>query len=398
MIRHLFKLFWYRKRSNSLLLLEIFICFIAIFGVSSVSVVQLKRYLKPLGFDYDDIYIIDLDMKNRMDIRPDADDGNDFQKCLKVIEELRGMPEVVYVSSVLPDPYGFSTFRDEMSYGGRTVTGKQIEVSDEAFDLFNIQIQRGRKFHKSDNALDWKPVVINRLMVKELFQDEDPLGKVIDEDGKKTVVGVIDDFRFKGEFSKLEPTYIIRRNLSKMDGGYAIIKLAVRVKPGTPVEFEEVALNHLQQVDSNWIIGIKLLSEKRKYMLTMEFTPYLIGAIVVVFLMIMVTLGMIGVFWQSITARTHEIGLRHALGGNRRRIYWQLILEIVILNTMGCFLGTILMLQLPLLGEIIKLPFSIVVISILIASVFMYCLALVSGIYPAWHASKIQPAQALHYE
>ena len=58
---------------------------------------------------------------------------------IKMIEELRNMPEVSYVSTVLPDPYGFTTITNGMEYDGRTVNGMQIELSDDGFDLFDTR-------------------------------------------------------------------------------------------------------------------------------------------------------------------------------------------------------------------------------------------------------------------
>ena len=110
----------------------------------------------------------------------------------------------------------------------------------------------------------------------------------------------------------------------------------------------------------------------------------------------MVALGMVGVFWQAVTARTGEIGLRRALGGGRGKIYGQFLLEIVILISLGSWVAALLVIQLPLFDLPIDIDWGRTVAAALIGMAVMYLLGLVAGLYPAWLAARIEPAAALH--
>jgi putative ABC transport system permease protein len=113
---------------------------------------------------------------------------------------------------------------------------------------------------------------------------------------------------------------------------------------------------------------------------------------------VMVVLGMIGVFWQSVTRRTHEIGLRRAMGATKSSIYRQFLGEVLLATTIGAAMGLVFVLQLPLLGIIDETQWQTLPESLLLALLSLYSLAVLSGLYPAWLAANVQPAQALHYE
>jgi len=114
--------------------------------------------------------------------------------------------------------------------------------------------------------------------------------------------------------------------------------------------------------------------------------------------MLMVFLGMVGVFWQSVTQRRGEIGLRRAMGARRTAIYGQSLLEIVIITLFGCAVAAVLVVQLPLLGLVGSLGWGTVASALVLSTLLMCGLAAGSGLYPAWLAARIEPAHALHDE
>ena len=136
----------------------------------------------------------------------------------------------------------------------------------------------------------------------------------------------------------------------------------------------------------------------RQRSLRLGVAPLAVAAMVAGSLMIMVVLGMIGVFWLSVTRRTHEIGLRRAFGGSRETVYRQLIAEILILASVGSAAAIAVIVQLPLLGLFGGIGVGTFLGALGLSLALTYSLALISGLYPAWLAARVQPAQALHYE
>jgi putative ABC transport system permease protein len=126
--------------------------------------------------------------------------------------------------------------------------------------------------------------------------------------------------------------------------------------------------------------------------------PLTIFAIIAGFLIIMVAMGLFGVLWQNVTGRTHEIGLRRALGATAASIHKQIIGELMIVTFIGIAIAFIGLVQLPMLGVFQELDWPLFWVSLLSAMAFMLTLSALCGYYPGKIAIRYSPSQALHYE
>ena len=126
--------------------------------------------------------------------------------------------------------------------------------------------------------------------------------------------------------------------------------------------------------------------------------PLAITGIACLFLFIMVGLGLTGVLWQNVTRRTREFGLRRANGATAAMIYLQILGEILVATTFGMMIGTLIIIQFPLLDLLGFMEASVYISSFIISVALMYLLVILCGLYPSWLATRIQPAEALHYE
>jgi putative ABC transport system permease protein len=263
-----------------------------------------------------------------------------------------------------------------------------------------LELVRGRWFEAADDALDWDPVVINQRLANELFGSEDPLGKNIgnpEEKRQARVVGIITEYRENGELFEPENYLLTRRKLTGVAED-AMLHLVIRVRPGTTAVFEEQLMARLQATARGTSFEIKPLAQVRASFMRICMAPLLAIGVVAAFLMIMVSLGLVGVVWQNVTQRTTEIGLRRALGGTATAIHAQVLGELVVITSVGLLLGTALVAQLPLLGVMTFVGTQVFLIGLGTSLALIYLLTLLCGLYPSMLASKIQPAEALHYE
>ena len=268
-----------------------------------------------------------------------------------------------------------------------------------------LKVTRGRWFSKEDDGASW-PIVINERLSRKVFGDEDPIGKTSYETpGPKTVwlspehrvIGVITDFRKDGEFAGLQNYMFQRQNLDdpKSDAPQHIL---VRVRPGTTAEFEARLMTRMLAIAKDWSFEIEPVADSREELLKVYLSPIIAGGLVALFLMIMVALGLTGVLWQNVTQRTKEIGLRRAKGATAGNIYTQILGELLVITSFGLAIGIVVVVQFPLLDLIGFISNKIYIFSVVLSLLLIYGLTLLCGLYPSRLATRVQPAEALHYE
>jgi putative ABC transport system permease protein len=352
-----------------------------------------RRFRRPLGFSFRNLYTVRLDAEKFADQDIDA---NLKDKTLAIIQSLTDMPNVVSVTAMSVSPFELAKIERELTYEGTTVVGEATDVTDGGQRTLDLRIKEGRWFDASDDSLSWTPVVINELMAERLFGDTNPLGRTVRTDLDWRVVGVVEYFRLGGKSAKPSPCSIRRSSFTKQGDSW-VRQLVVKVKNDYSSNFEELAFEQMRLITPEWTYHIEPTERIMNRTLRIHMAPFIIACMVGVFLVIMVLLGMIGVFWQSVTGRIDEIGLRRAMGASCRAVYFQLIGEIILVTTLGIFTALFFIFQIPLLGvsHIVAKDFGA---ALGMACLSMYIIALASGLYPAWIASRVEPAQALHYE
>lgn len=110
-------------------------------------------------------------------------------------------------------------------------------------------------------------------------------------------------------------------------------------------------------------------------------------------------IGIMNIMLVTVTERTREIGLRKALGAKKKIIITQFLTEAILLTVIGGCIGTLFGIGVSLsLSLIMNIPFSLSVLSILLAIVVSGGIGVLFGWYPARRASELQPIEALRYE
>lgn len=397
MIKHLIKLVWNRKRTNILIALEIFFSFLVLFAVIVQAVYYTSNYRLPLGFRHENVWNVGIDMKQSSD---DYHSPEQVETVRQLYLALKEINEVEAAAGAHTTPFSFGG-----SYGGVQTNGREIEyrrneVTDEFDKVMGVTLARGRWFGKEDDGVNWQPVVINQRFAQAVFGNQDPLGKDIPETDDRTkmrVIGVVTDFRHGGEFADSENLIFHRKNLNDPKDRPPR-NLLIKLRSGTTREFEEKLVARLQNVARQWSFDVQPVYELRDAAFKQRLIPIIAAGVVAAFLMVMVALGLTGVLWQNVTQRTKEIGLRRAKGATAGRIYQQILCELLIITSFALLLGVAVVVQFPLLNVIGFISGKVYVYSILISLALIYLLTIICGLYPSRLATKVQPAEALHYE
>lgn len=415
MTRHLIRLIWNRKRQNFLLTVEILFSFLTLFGVVLLAAHYINNSRQPLGYQVDRVWSLSVDRKES--------DGDPAVKARhretygQVLMAVRDMPQVEAVAAAFTGPYANANWGSGTRLaGGRHVDFGVNNVTDGYAELLNIPIVEGRWFSREDDAATWTPVVLNRRLAQAIFGDGPAVGQIIPEERDpngpppdpadkpevKRVIGVVEDFRQNGELSSLENYLFYRMRLDPPDPRASLPeRIYVRLAPGTAPAFEEALVKRAMAAAGTWSFEVEPLDTMRTDKLREYIIPLMVVGTIAGFLLLMVGLGLTGVVWQSVTQRIREFGLRRAKGATIRAVRAQVLTEMMIMTSIALVVAVVLIAQLPLLplpSEMRVIPAPVFIGSIVLSVIAIYGLTLLCGWQPSRLATRIQPAEALHYE
>jgi putative ABC transport system permease protein len=397
MIRHYLKLAWRRKRGNALLIAEVLASFLVVFAMATAAIQLARSYSVPLGFDYKNVWSVDVDRQKASDDVWTPDETGGFARLLREGARIEGVESI---AGALNAPYDFSTWIGGIHINGRTVTAEFTEVTDSFRDVLHLDVIRGRWFEPGDDVLTFRPVIVNTAFAREAYPGEDPVGQSLPHDPSETesrIVGVVSDYRKGGELSLPGP-FLIRRIPVGRNDVRPPQTLIVRALPGVDAGFEERLVRGLQAIAPEWSLEARALESNRAASFRLRLTPLIILGLVASFLLAMVALGLIGVLWQNVTRRAREFGLRRAAGASQRDIQRQVLMEITLTAALGLVVGLVLVAQIPLVSFLSFLSAGVLVAGAAAAVAVVVGIALAAGAYPSWLATRVQPADALRDE
>jgi putative ABC transport system permease protein len=389
-----------------------------LFGVVLLSLQYANNARHPVGYEVARVWSINVDRKE-----PDQDPAvraRHRETYNQLLIALGEMPEIEVVAAAFTGPYANANWGSGTRLtGGREITYGVNSVTDRYRDLLNIPVIEGRWFSREDDGATWKPVVINRRLARAIFGDANAVGQVIPEErdpnapppdpgsaekprAAQRVIGIVEEFRQNGELSAPENYLFYRMRLDDPEPeGSVPERIFVRLAPGTPASFEESLVKRAMAVAGAWSFEVQPVEDMRTDKLREYTGPLMVIGTIAGFLLLMVGLGLTGVVWQSVTQRIREFGLRRAKGATIPNVRTQVLSEIAIMTSLAVIAAVVLLAQVPLLPlprDLTGIPASVFIASIAVSVAAIYVLTLACGWQPSRLATRIQPAEALHYE
>lgn len=381
MLAHLFKLIWNKRRHHTLLMVEIWFSFLVLFGVMSLISYNFKNYLDPIGFEYENVWALELN-KN-------LDTTAITEKLNTIYQKIRAYPEVEVATRMsFNSPFSFTNHNGGISYKKSHAQADFYFTDENIAKTLGIEAAQGNWYKKADAISKFKPVVINRKAKESLFGDINPIGKVLVDSQK--VVGVIDNFKAKGEFTNNEPCIF-----TLIDEKYDYGKILIKVKPGTDANFEAKLTKDVGAIAKDWTIEVSYLTDQRQNQHNLALVPVIVFLIITVFLLVNVAMGLFGILNLNIAKRREEIGVRRAMGATEGSIKLQFVGEMWVIATFGIIIGILFAIQFPLMN-IFNLESSIYWMAIGLSVITLYGIITLCAYHPSRQAAKIQPAMALH--
>lgn len=386
MIKHIFKLIWNKRGSNALILIEIFLAFLVLFAVLSYVIYNVRMLSSPLGFETQDKWMVYLDEFSQKDSLEVLELKNILHSELLSLDKVEA---VSYADNVTP--YSGNQSRSSGDEMGFTIRALLAFVDSDFAKALGMEVKSGRWFQEDDLTATYPSIVVNQKFIDEYFPGKDMLDSIIHFRGEHKLVGVVDAFKYQGEFEEDTPHVFYQVKRSDPDANNLVLSMS----KNTPAAYEETVNKRIADITKSSNFIIKNIHKMKERDSRSTWIPLIAMLCICGFLCINVALGLFGVLWYNINKRKGEIGLRRAIGAHSSDISKQFILEILILTSIAIFLGIFFAIQVPLL-KIGPLDPINMYYAILLSTVILILLVTVCALNPSWQASKLHPAAALH--
>ncbi len=317
---------------------------------------------------------------------------------------LAGCPAVKAIAiSIFPD-----LPTQEVSYRGKEVTGLDFRGTFPEFvDVYaNAQLTHGRFFTDSENLHRAEVVALGYDAAQALFPSGDPIGRTVRVDGTPfRVIGVFD--RPKGGFGMDQqdnrvviPYYTFRKiyPLAKEHG------FRIEAYPGQLDRAVDEARELLRRRRHDAYGKPDSFSIETNQQILAQFHEIVGGVAIATVVLSSIGLliggvGVMNIMLVSVTERTHEIGIRKAIGARRSDITWQFLLEAMMLTGAGGLLGIVFFGGLAeVLPLVTSLETAVPLWAVAIGLVVSVAIGLIFGVWPATKAARLDPVDALRYE
>jgi len=323
-------------------------------------------------------------------------------------QRVRALPGVVNASNITFLPFkgqGSATYywredKPRPAPGQEPVTDVRM-VQPEYFETMNIPLRRGRTFAEADND-SGTPLrfVVNEALARDLFPGEDPVGRRLvvqmkAQNPSGEIIGVTGDVRHGGLDAKFRPMVYYPQAHLFFGFGTLVVQTV-----GDPLSLSRPVANLIHELDPE--LAVAEMGTMQRWIDESVARPRFQSQLLAGFAALALTLaviGLYGVMSHSVAQRTHEIGIRMALGAQTNDVSRMILGRGVWLTAIGLVLGTAGSL---VLGRYLKTllfevkpedPATLTIVAVLLLAV-----AVAASFIPARRAAKVDPVISLRYE
>jgi putative ABC transport system permease protein len=280
-------------------------------------------------------------------------------------------------------------------------------ISPDYFQTMGIQLRSGRPFATTDGKEAPRVAIINEAIARRFFPNEDPIGhRLLIGAPPQTIVGVVGDTRNSGLDQRV--SYEVYLPVLQHSKHAPVLTLAVRIATdqknpagrASPSALAAAIRDQVQAIDPNETVLAVIKMDERLSNAVAErrFQTLLLGVFAGIALVI-ATVGIYGVISYAVSRRTHEIGVRMALGAQRSDVLRMVIWQGMRLTLVGVALG--LAAALALTRVLRNLLFEVSATdpaTFAGTALFLLFIALFACYLPARRATKVDPLVALRIE
>jgi putative ABC transport system permease protein len=325
----------------------------------------------------------------------------------QLIEKVKGVPGVENAGTVSSLPlYGddFNLGRAVIPEGKAAIPQNEINaaflnVSLDYFNTLQIPLKQGRLFTDHDDMQSPKVAIVNETLARQLWPGESPIGRrfwvYYDEKFWREVVGVVADTKMELDKPAWSQMYVPYAQ----DPRWGSLSFVVRTK-GEPAALAASVREGVRSVDKDMAVyNLKTMNDVVSKSAAQWRVPMLLLSAFAGVAMLLAMLGIYGITSYYVTQRTHEIGVRMALGAQIADVLKLVLRRAMLLAVIGVGIGIggafAVTRYLTSLLYGVK-PFD--AITFVAVALGLIVVALVAAVLPARRATKVDPLVALRYE
>ena len=357
---------------------------------------------------------IGLDAKNVLTatiILPRAKYTQDDQRTAffkQLVERVRNLPGVEAASATGTLPLGGNTWGRSLTVEGYPVLSvgqapsiQHTVVTPGYFRTMGITLLAGRDFTDADTKDSQNITIIDERLARQYWPNESPLGKRVrfgppeDNEPWHTIVGVVSAVRHQRVQEETRPSvYLPHQKIAA--GGMSLVART----SANPHDFIGAVRREVAQLDPD--LPVSEVATMEEVVAESIWQPRLYAMLFVVFAggaLLLALIGIYGVMAFLVQTRTHEIGVRMALGATARDVFVLIVGRGMKLTVVGVLIGIAGAIALTRLMHSLLFntsatdPFTFILISLLLSvAAFLACYI------PARRAAKVDPLVALRYE
>ncbi len=330
----------------------------------------------------------------------------------RLLERVRGLPGVEHAGVVRALPLA-TTIGDSgvdvegfEETPGTNAKGDWQIVSDGAFEALGTRLVRGRWFTAQDTTASAPVSVINETMARTYWKDGEALGGRMRMGNAMrpwtTVVGIVADERHNGVTGIVKEKFYVPHSQWHVVTAGSIIRnvfLLVRTT-GEPLSVSGAVRAEIRQMDANLpVANIRSMSEVVSTALaTPRLTSFLLAAFAAIALAL-AAVGIYGVLAYLVSQRTHEIGIRLAIGANRGQVLVMVLKQGIVLAAIGIGIGLVAAFGLTrLMRSLLYQVTASDPITYVIVPIALLVVTLIASYLPALRATRVSPTMALRVQ
>ncbi len=295
----------------------------------------------------------------------------------------------------------------QVVFGNKNTNTTVNGVTQNFPDVNNFPVEEGSFLSESDNRLMRRVAVLGKTVAEELFGDEDPLGQYVKiKRSNFQVIGLMSKKGSSGWRDQDDIVFVPLKTAQKrLFGADYVTSINVEAKSQESMDQATTEITSLlrerhrirpgEEDDFHIRSQAEILSMVQETGQT--FTMLLAGIAIVS--LVVGGIGIMNIMFVSVSERTREIGIRKAIGAQKRHVLGQFLIEAIIVSLSGGVVGILVgILVSQLASKFGGWPTVVTLASVLLSFCFAFGVGLFFGFYPAHKASTLNPIEALRYE